>query len=123
MTNEIKILLIDDHEINSLFTGYMFNKLGIPFGIATNKKQALELITTNEYKMVLLDIQMPNHDGYDVAKAVRKIDPKIPIIAFTSLPEEDVLPKALHSGMNDYLLKPRAMQELWGIIDKFQQSA
>lgn len=73
--------------------------------------------------MVLLDIQMPQHDGYDVAKSVRKINAKIPIIAFTSLPEEQVLPKALHSGMNDYLLKPRAMQELWGIIEKFQQSA
>ncbi|MFT5723820.1 MAG: CheY-like chemotaxis protein [Bacteroidia bacterium] len=123
MINEIKILLIDDHEINSLFTGYMFNKLGIPFDIATNKKQALDLISTKEYTLVLLDIQMPHNDGYDVAKSMRQINPKIPIIAFTSLPEEEVLSKALNSGMNDYLLKPQAMQEIWGIIDKFQQSA
>jgi CheY-like chemotaxis protein len=54
---------------------------------------------------------------------MRQINPKIPIIAFTSLPEEEVLSKALNSGMNDYLLKPQAMQEIWGIIDKFQQSA
>ncbi|MFT7590378.1 MAG: CheY-like chemotaxis protein [bacterium] len=123
MTNEIKILLIDDHEINSLFTGYMFTKLGVPFDVATNKKQALEYITTNTYTLVLLDIQMPNSEGYDVAKSLRQINAKVPIIAFTSLPEEEVLPKALHSGMNDYMLKPKAMQEIWSIITKFKESA
>jgi CheY-like chemotaxis protein len=123
MTNDVKILLIDDHEINSLFTGYMFNKLGIPFDIASNKRQAIELLNSNTYSLVLLDIQMPKNDGYDVARSVRQIDGKIPIIAFTSLPEDQVLPKAINSGMNDYLLKSEAMQELWGIIDKFQESA
>ena len=123
MTNDVKILLIDDHEINSLFTGYMFNKLGIPFDIASNKQRAIELLNSNKYSLVLLDIQMPKHDGYDVAQTVRQIDGKIPIIAFTSLPEDEVLPRAIDSGMNDYLLKSTAMQELWGIIDKFQKSA
>ena len=123
MTTELKILLIDDHEINSLFAGYMFTKLGIPFDVATNKQQAINLLKDNSYTLILLDIQMPNHDGYDVAKALRLMSPKVPIIAFTSLPEEEVLPKALNSGMNDYMLKPQAMQEIWGMINKFKQSA
>ena len=123
MTTELKLLLIDDHEINSLFTGYMFTKLGIPFDVATNKRQALDLVDKNEYTLILLDIQMPQNDGYDVARALRTISPKVPIIAFTSLPEDEVLPKALHSGMNDYMLKPQAMQEIWGMIDKFKRSA
>ena len=123
MRDEIKILLIDDHEINSLFTGYMFTKLGIPFDVAANKKQALESISANDYTLILLDIQMPNHDGYEISKSLRLVNPKVPIIAFTSLPEEEVLPKALHSGMNDYMLKPKAMQEIWGMITKFKESA
>ncbi len=123
MNSNIKLLLIDDHEINSLYIGFMFNKLGISFDIATNKKQALELISKNDYTVVLMDIQMPNNDGFDVAKSVRKFNLKVPIIAFTSLPEEEVLPKAIDYGMNDYILKPNGMEQLWGIVDRFRASA
>lgn len=124
MTNEnIRLLLVDDNEINSLFAGIMFNKLNIPFDVACNKSQALGLIEKNTYSLVLLDIQMPIHDGYDIAKEIRSIDSKLPIIAFTSLPEEQVLPKAIDSGMNEYLLKPSAMQELRSILDRYKASA
>lgn len=123
MTNEIKILLIDDHEINSLFTGYMFNKLGIAFDIATNEQQAINLIQNNKYTVVLLDIQMPNNNGYKLAEAVRQYNHKVPLIAFTSLPEKEVLPQAIQSGMSDYMLKPNGMQELRKMIDSYKLSA
>ncbi len=123
MKENIKLLLVDNSEINSLFAGIMFTKLGIPFDLANTKSQALKLMSKNEYNLVLLDIQMPRDDGYSVARDIRKADPRIPIIAFTTLPEEQVLPKAMDSGMNEYLLKPTAMQELRTILDRYKQSA
>lgn len=123
MKKDIKILLIDDNEINSLFAGIMFSKLGITFNVACNKKQAMEHLSKETYDLILLDIQLPNHDGYDIAREVRLSDHKVPIIAFTSLPEEEVLPKALESGMNEYILKPSGMQELQSLVEHYKQSA
>jgi len=123
MMTDLKILLVDDHEINNLFTGYLFSKLGIPFDIAVNKDQAIELLSENEYSMVLMDIEMPRYNGYEVAKMLRDINHKIPIVAFTTLPAKEVLPKAFEVGMNDYMLKPNAMQELEDMLDRYKQSA
>lgn len=120
---DLKILLVDDHEINSLFTGYMFSKLGIPFDIAVNRDQAIALLSKNDYSMVLMDIEMPRYNGYEVAKMLRDINHKIPIVAFTTLPAQEVLPKAFEVGMNDYMLKPNAMQELEDMLDRYKQSA
>jgi CheY-like chemotaxis protein len=101
----------------------MFSKLGIPFDVANNKAQALEYIKKHDYSLILLDIQMPKDDGYSVARAIRSINAKLPIIAFTTLPEDQVLPKAIDSGMNEYMLKPSAMQELRSMVDRFKLSA
>lgn len=123
MKDDIRILLVDDNEINSLFAGIMFTKLGILFDIANSKEQAITHIKEHDYHVVLLDIQMPKDDGYSVAKAIREVNSKLPIIAFTSLPEEQVLPRAIGSGMNEYLSKPSAMEELQSIVDRYKKSA
>ncbi len=123
MNESVRLLLVDDNEMNSLLTGFLFSKLGIPFDVANNKAQALDYINQNNYSLILLDIQMPNDDGYSVARAIRNINAKLPIIAFTTLPEDQVLPRAIDSGMNEYMLKPLAMQELRSMVERFKMSA
>jgi len=61
-----------------------------------------------DFDLVLMDIQMPNMDGYEATKAIRKIEKhqKLPIIALTASISSDVNQKVLAVGMNDHILKP-----------------
>ncbi|MCB9261132.1 MAG: response regulator [Flavobacteriales bacterium] len=114
-----KILIVDDNEINSLFMSIMFSKMGISFDTAQNQKDTLTLLQKNSYKLILLDIHMPKENGYDVARAIRTFDSKTPIVAFTSLPQNAVMVKAMDSGMNEYIHKSTAISQMQDMFEKY----
>ena len=106
----VKLLVVDDNEINLIVVKQFLNKWNVKYDDAKDGEQALEQIKKNKYDLVLLDLQMPIKDGFAVAKEVRLIDDEyyknLPLIALSASVSSDITDRVLHAGMNDYLCKP-----------------
>lgn len=107
-----KILILDDQSTNLLATKSRVEKNlpNIICDTAASGSEAIKLFRTNQkedqnYSLILLDIQMPEMDGFAVAKEIRKINKTIPLLAFTSLPAESFYKHRDHSCFNYYLTK------------------
>lgn len=71
----------------------------------------------NEFDICLLDVMLPNTNGFEIAKSIRKVDPDTPIIFLTAKDQTDDVVKGFESGGNDYVRKPFSMEELIVRID------
>lgn len=117
---DARILIAEDNKMNQLFLKYLFQNWKTSFTLATDGKEAIELIGANEYDIILLDIQMPQVDGFGVAKWIRaNKSAKVPVIALTAhtLPSE--IEKTIEAGMNDYLPKPIKEENLIAVLNRY----
>lgn len=115
-----KILVVEDNEINQSLMMHLLNAWNIKFDMAGNGAEAIANIKTNTYSIVLMDIQMPEMDGYSTTQIIRnEIQSNIPIIAMTAhaLPGEKE--KCLQMGMNEYISKPIEEQKLRNMLTQF----
>lgn len=122
----LKILLVDDNISNQKVTERYLQKWEIEVDIAENGLVCLEKVDQKDYNLILMDIQMPEMDGYEAAQKIReKKDPKykgIPIIALTASTLLDTSDKVKSAGMNGYIAKPFSPTELFNIIEKYSSS-
>ncbi len=79
-----RILLVEDNEINQLVTNEMLCSLGYLVDIADNGKNAVDMVNSKEYDLILMDLQMPVMDGYTAASIIRGQNYKMPIIALSA---------------------------------------
>lgn len=109
-----KILVVDDEPRNLKLMGAMLKKFGYTFETAKNGLEALE--KTEEYSpdLILLDIMMPQMDGYEVCKRLKEDDETkhIPVVMVTALADRDAKIRGLEVGANDFLSKPVDKTEL-----------
>ena len=111
---KIKILLAeDDDNLGQLLWTYLKNK-GFGVVLAKNGKQAYQLFNDpkNTFEFMVLDVMMPEMDGFTLAKEVRELDKKIPILFLTAKAMSDDKLKGFEIGADDYLTKPFSMEEL-----------
>ena len=112
MQKNVKILLAeDDTNLGNLLCEYLKAK-GYHTILAANGEEAFNLFAKGTYNLCLLDVMMPIKDGFTVAKEIRKINEKIPIIFLTakSMKEDKLL--GFQTGADDYITKPFSMEEL-----------
>ncbi len=109
----MKLLLVDDNEINRDIAATVLLDEGFVIETAENGKQAYDIIagsTPGEFRGVLMDVQMPEMNGYDATRAIRKLsDPvlsKIPIVAMTANAFAEDIQNAKEAGMNGHIAKP-----------------
>jgi two-component system sensor histidine kinase/response regulator len=111
--NKPIVLVVDDEEIN---INYVVNILQDNYDIrvAYNGQTALNILSKIDINLILLDIKMPNMDGYEVAKHITNDDKlkKIPFIFLTSKVDEESIVKGFNVGAKDYISKPFNIQEL-----------
>lgn len=109
---QIKILLAeDDINLGSLLEQYLIAK-NFDVDLFVDGVKALEGFNKNNYDLCILDVMMPKKDGFELAKDIRIIDQKIPLIFLTAKTlKEDVL-KGFKIGADDYITKPFNMEEL-----------
>lgn len=110
-----KILIVDDQQENIQVLGGLLRQEDYIIGVATNGQQALDtLVKSNDYDLVLLDVNMPVMNGFEACKAIRKhVNLKeIPIIFLTALVETDSIVKGFEAGGQDYVTKPFNSKEL-----------
>jgi PAS domain S-box-containing protein len=104
------ILLVEDNELNRLLAVKSLQKSGCIVDTAENGKIALEKLKTGKYDVILMDIQMPELDGYDTTRYIRETLQaplsRIPIIAMTAHAFSSDVNKCLSVGMDDYISKP-----------------
>ncbi len=116
-----KVLLIDDNEINLFMQSEIIKKSGLLVDTALSGKIAIELTQNTKYDMILTDIRMPDMDGYETVKIIRKnplyID--VPILALTADVVTEVDDKILVAGMNDIAHKPLKPEKLNQLIKKY----
>ncbi len=108
-TTNPKILLVEDNLINQRVTSHLLNELGCSFDIADNGILAIKLYKKNAYDLILMDVGLPDMDGYTVTQKIRSLEKKdkhIPIVALTAYASENDRQKCLNSGMDNVLTKP-----------------
>lgn len=117
-----KILVAEDVELNQFLARHIMESWGFEVEIANNGREALDMVTNNEYDLVLMDIQMPEMDGMEATQNIRLLpDVKkagIPIVALTANALKGDSDKYISVGMNDYLSKPFDESKLFLIISK-----
>ncbi len=121
-----RILLAEDHPLNTMVATRLLEKKGMIVVHAENGKKAVDMIETSEefaYDAILMDIRMPVMDGIEAAKAIRELDRAdtkvIPIIAMTANAYDEDRKMTSEAGMNDHLAKPIETQLLYQTLYKY----
>ena len=119
--SQYKILLVEDDFINGKIVKTLLEKATYTIEWVRNGKEALEILIprSTEYHLVLMDIQMPIINGYEVSVNLREIGINIPIISMTANAFCDEKIKSKEAGMNDYIAKPVTKVSLFKMIDKY----
>lgn len=120
----IKVLVVEDIAINQLLMKTLLDDFGFQRDIAANGKIAIEKLLINKYDIILMDLHMPEMNGFEATEYIRaEIDSKIPIIALTADVTTVDLEKCKAVGMNDYIAKPVDERVLYSkIINLIQKS-
>lgn len=123
------LLLVEDYPTNQKVAMAYLTNAGYTVDIADNGKKALEAYTAKEYDLILMDIQLPEMDGYQATVAIRNLEKgndghppakkKTPIVALTAHATEDDKQKCLEAGMDDFLTKPLQRGDLLQTVSKW----
>lgn len=114
LLSDLKILLCEDNTLNQKLAKRVINKFGFQVEIAGNGKIGIEKLQKEKFDLVLMDLQMPEMDGYQAVMAIRNdLNMQIPIIAMTAHSLVGEKEKCLEIGMNDYIGKPFTQEELY----------
>ncbi|WP_042721969.1 hybrid sensor histidine kinase/response regulator [Flavobacterium sp. B17] len=116
----LKVLVVDDNAINQSLMKHLLSQWNINFEIVSNGLEAVEYLRNNASDLVLMDIQMPQMDGYVATQKIREeLNLNIPIIAMTAHALAGEREKCLSRGMNEYISKPIKEEELFKLISNF----
>ena len=118
---QLRILVAEDNPVNQTLTARLLQKKGHTVAIAETGKAALELTERESFDLILMDIQMPEMDGLEVAAAIRRRErpggKRIPIIAMTAYAMVGDRDRCLLAGMDHYLSKPLDRKQLFDAIE------
>jgi len=103
----IKVLVVEDIALNQLLMKTLLDDFGFECDIATNGKIAIEMLQAKSYNIILMDLQMPEMNGFETTEYIRfTMNSLVPIIALTADVTTADLAKCKAVGMNDYIAKP-----------------
>lgn len=112
MEKKLTILLAEDDEnLGKLLSTYLKNK-GFDVTLATDGQIALDTFNSGNFNFCIFDVMMPKIDGFSLAKEVRELDKRIPILFLTAKDLKEDKLEGFASGADDYLTKPFSMEEL-----------
>ncbi|HMC22009.1 MAG TPA: response regulator, partial [Thermoanaerobaculia bacterium] len=114
-----RILVVEDNVVNQKVAIGQLRHLGYEAEVVGSGAEAIDAIRRRSYDLILLDCQMPDIDGYDVARSIRRMASatrRIPIVAMTAHAMEGEREKCLAAGMDDYLAKPVSTQRLSTVL-------
>jgi CheY-like chemotaxis protein len=118
----LHILVAEDNDFNALLLEQLLVRRGHRVGLANSGRAALDLAGAEAFDLMLLDVHMPELDGFQVVRAIRERERAdgghLPIIALTARSTRVDRERCLAAGMDDYLPKPIRAADLWAAIDR-----
>ncbi len=108
----LKVLIAEDNQINMMVARKFLNKWKITTAEAVNGIEALDKFEKNDYDLLLIDLEMPEMDGYETIKNIRLKNKTIPAIAFTAAVYENMYADLIAHGFTDYIQKPFRPEDL-----------
>jgi CheY-like chemotaxis protein len=120
----IRVLVVEDIQLNQLLMKTLLDDFGFGLDIAENGRVAIEKMDGNNYDIILMDLQMPEMNGFEATEYIRNVmHSKIPIIALTADVTTIDVAKCREAGMNDYISKPVDERLLYSKIMKAVKKA
>jgi two-component system sensor histidine kinase/response regulator len=118
-----RVLVVEDNLINQQVANAMLRSLGMQVTLASNGQQAVELVQTCDFDLVLMDCQMPVMDGFQATAAIRRLPfgrgEHLPIAAVTANAMQGDEQNCLEAGMNDFLPKPFKLTQLQALLARW----
>jgi len=123
----LKILLVEDNLMNQKVVMFNLKKLNCDITPVANGREALNIFKNGSYDLILMDIMLPEMNGYQITAEIRKfeklnhIEKPVIIIALTANTYENDKEKCFSIGMNEYISKPFSAQQLINAVEKYIQ--
>lgn len=121
--HNIKVLVVEDNEINRFVAAQFLKKWNTETDFAENGKIAVDKVNNKEYDIILMDLEMPELDGFEASKQIRCLQNEryanLPIIAVSAFSYEEIKFKLKLCGINEYIAKPYTPEELYSKIASF----
>jgi len=125
--NGRRVLLVEDNAVNRTLAQRLLLKRGFTVSIAVDGKQAIAAMHNAEFDLILMDIQMPEMDGFEATAEIRKREKlagrRTPIVALTAHALKEDRERCLSAGMDAYVTKPIRPAELFGVMQNVLQSS
>jgi len=116
------ILLAEDNTINQLLAQKVLTKLGAKVAIANDGKECVEMASEKRFDLILMDIQMPEMDGYEATTQLRLTQPDLPIIGLSANVYKEDIAQCFEVGMNSHVSKPFTQKQLFSELSKWLES-
>lgn len=113
---QISVLIAEDNVLNQRIIEILIKKMGWNYKLVGDGVEAVKECLAGSYDVILMDIDMPNMNGWDATIELRKKDIQIPIIALTAYSEESFRKKSFEVGMDMFLSKPYNKEEIYSAI-------
>ncbi len=118
----MRVLVAEDNTTNQMVVRAMLSRLGQSVEIVSDGAQAVQAVQDNEYDLVLMDVQMPEMDGYEATRRIRVLDgpvAKVPIVALTANAVAGFEELSLQAGMNGHVSKPVTLAGLAALLSRY----
>jgi CheY-like chemotaxis protein len=117
----LHILLAEDNAVNQRLATVMLEKAGYAVRAVDNGREAIKALEEERFDLVLMDVQMPEMDGFQATRAIRERSEwqDLPVIAMTAHAMKGDRERCLEAGMDDYVSKPIQRDELFKAIEKW----
>lgn len=112
----INVLIAEDNILNQRIIEILIKKMGWNYKLVADGVEAVNECLTGVYNVILMDIDMPNMNGWEATIELRKQNVQIPIIALTAYSEESFRKKSFEVGMDMFLSKPYNKEEIYSAI-------
>jgi signal transduction histidine kinase/AmiR/NasT family two-component response regulator len=112
--SDTRMLFVEDVEYNRIIGERFFSKWSIPFDSASNSAEAVDLASRNFYDIILMDLQLPDRDGFETVQLIRKKgkNAHTPVLAMTASGYDEIAEKLRQSAIDGYVAKPFISQDL-----------
>jgi signal transduction histidine kinase/ActR/RegA family two-component response regulator len=113
-----KILIAEDNHVNAMLIQSFLKKWGIETVMSSNGIEFLEMFIADQFDLLLIDLEMPLMDGHSTIQEVRKINERIPALAFTAAVYENMEADLTQKGFNGYVSKPFQPNDMFALLEK-----
>ncbi len=120
LTEEVKaasILVAEDHKVNQMLFKTILENLGHNVTLASNGLEAVEAVKSEQFDIIFMDVQMPEMNGYEATREIRRLGISVPVIAVTASAIKGEREKCLESGMTDFLTKPFKKKDIIPVLE------